>query len=191
MKLFGAKEGNGESAELSLKIGMRKLWADHVIWTRGYIVEVLKDAPDTGQAASRLLRNQDDLGNALVPYYGKEGGAKLTELLKQHIMIAVDLVAAAKSGDQSKFTVYDQKWTQNANDLAGFLSSANPNWTKEDLIDLLGQHLTLTKNEVVARLSQKWDVDIQTFDDIFTEINTVADTLSAGIIKQFPDRFGR
>ncbi|HYB03160.1 MAG TPA: hypothetical protein VED17_01770, partial [Nitrososphaerales archaeon] len=141
--------------------------------------------------ATRLLKNQDDIGNAIVPFYGKEGGANLTGLLKQHIMIAVDLVAAAKSGDNAKFSESDQRWTQNARDIATFLSGANPNWLKDDLIDLLGQHLSLTKKEAVARLTQKWDEDVEAFDDIFVEINTIADTLSTGIIKQFPEKFSK
>ena len=74
-------------------------------------------------------------------------------------------------------------------DIASFLASANPNWPEKDVADLLGQHLTLTKNEAVARLEGRWDDNIEAFDQIFTEILTVADVLAAGIIKQFPKRF--
>ena len=68
--------------------------------------------------AGRLLRNQEDIGTAIVPYYGKDAGTKLTDLLKQHIMIAVDVVAAAKSGDQMKFGEADKKWIANTDDIA-------------------------------------------------------------------------
>ena len=173
----------------SLQTALRRLWADHVVWTRGYIVAAVADAPDAGAAAARLLKNQDDIGNAIVPVYGKAAGAKLTELLKEHIMIAVDLIAAAKTGNQAKFTEYDAKWTKNAEVIATFLSGANPNWPKRDVVDLLNLHLNLTKKEVVARLTRKWEEDVQAFDDIFTEIMTVADTLADGIHKQFPGKF--
>ncbi|HEV2225927.1 MAG TPA: acetylglutamate kinase [Nitrososphaerales archaeon] len=173
----------------SFEAGMRKLWTDHIVWTRQYITSAVADMPDANAAAGRLLKNQEHIGNAVAPFYGKAGGEALTKLLKQHIMIAVDLVAAAKVGDQTKFGQEDQKWTKNAEEIAVFLSSANPNWTKADLVDLLGQHLSLTKAETVARLQKKWDDDVKAFDDIFTEILTVADTLSKGIIKQFPLMF--
>jgi hypothetical protein len=65
-----------------------------------------------------------------------------------------------------------------------------PNWPKNDLLDLLNLHLTLTKGEVVARLQQDLEKDVEAFDDIFTEILTVADALSDGIVKQFPERYG-
>ncbi len=173
----------------SLQTGLRKLWADHVIWTRQYIVAAVADVPDAGAAAARLLKNQEDIGNAIVPVYGKAAGARLTELLKEHIMIAVDLIAAAKAGNQAKFGEYDAKWTKNAEDIATFLSGANPHWPKRDVVDLLNLHLNLTKKEVVARLNRKWEEDVQAFDDIFTEIMTVSDTLADGIHKQFPGKF--
>jgi len=205
----------------SLKVNMRKLWSDHVIWTRLYIIsavagphgvtDVAEHLPlgeagvavastaqaalnvlpmsDADAAAGRLLKNQDDLGNAIIPYYGKDAGEKLTALLKQHIMIAVELIAAAKSDDQKKFESEDQKWFKNAEEIAAFLSGANPNWTKHDLVDLLNLHLNLTKGEVTARLKKNWDGDVKAFDDIFTEILTVSDALSDGIIKQFPEKF--
>jgi hypothetical protein len=177
-------------ASLSLKLALRRLWSDHVIWTREYVVAAVAGTPDAGSAATRLLKNQEDIGNAVVPLYGAAAGKALTDLLKQHIMIAVDLIKAAKTGDNASFAENDRKWTENAEEIAGLLSGANPqNWPKADVTDLLMQHLNLTKAEVVARLQSKWDDDVAAFDQIFTEILTVSDVLADGIVKQFPDKF--
>jgi len=176
-------------AQCNLRTALRKLWADHAIWTRQYIVAFASDGPDAGAAATRLLKNQEHIGNAIVPFYGEVAGARLTDLLKQHILIAVDLLTAAKAGDDAEFQRQDQRWSQNAEEIATFLSGANPNWPKNDVVDLLSVHLKLTKDEAVARLTGKWDDDVSAFDDIFTEIMTVSDTLADGIVKQFPDRF--
>src|SRR5262249_12448222 len=107
----------------------------------------------------------------------------------QHIMIAVDLIEAAKANDQKKFAEKDESWSANAEEIAGLLSSANPNWKKSDVVDLLEQHLRLTKGEVVARLTKKWDDEVAAFDQIFTEILTVADVLADGITVQYPQKF--
>lgn len=177
-------------AALSLKLALRRLWSDHVVWTREYVVAAVAGTPDEGAAATRLLKNQEDIGNAVVPVYGAAAGIALTDLLKQHILIAVDLIKAAKSGDNASFEENDRKWTKNAEEIAGLLSGANPqNWPKADVTDLLMQHLNLTKAEVVARLQSKWDDDVAAFDQIFTEILTVSDVLADGIVKQFPDKF--
>lgn len=172
-----------------VRLALRKLWSDHVIWTRQYIVAAVAGTPDAGAAAGRLLQNQADIGAAIVPYYGQAGGDRLTELLKEHIMIAVDLVAAAVSGDQAAFAKHDARWTANIEALATFLSSANPNWPAPAVLDLLALHLKLTKDEAVARLQKDWDADVKAFDDIVTEIMVVADTLHDGLAAQFPDRF--
>jgi hypothetical protein len=176
-------------SDQSLQQALHRLWTDHAIWTREYVVAAIAGTPDTGAAAGRLLRNQEDIGNAIVPLYGEEAGAALTDLLKQHILIAVDLVAAALAGDKEQFAEQDAKWDRNAVDIAEFLGNANPNWDKRDVHDLLAQHLELTRAEVVARLTREWTKDIATFDDIMTELLTLSDALAAGIVKQFSDRF--
>jgi hypothetical protein len=204
-----------------VRLALRKLWSDHVFWTREYIIaattgphgltDVAEHLPvgsagagvastaqaalgalpasDADAAAARLLKNQDDIGAAIVPYYGEDAGRKLTDLLKQHIMIAVELVADAKGGDTAKFGRDDQKWTDNATEIARFLASANPNWPEKDVADLLALHLQLTKDEVVARLAKDWDGAVKAFDDIFTEIMVLADALYDGLVAQFPEKF--
>ena len=172
-----------------VRLALRKLWSDHVIWTREYIVAAVAGTPDADAAAGRLLKNQEDIGAAIVGYYGQAAGDTLTDLLKQHIMIAVDLVAAAKSGDQAAFARHDARWTVNIGEIAAFLAGANPNWPEKDVLDLLTLHLKLTKDEAVARISGDWTADVRAFDDIFTEIMVLADALHDGIVAQFPDRF--
>ncbi len=148
-------------------------------------------ASDADAAAARLLRNQDDIGNAIVPYYGEEAGKKLTDLLNQHVMIAVELLADAKGGDDAKFAKDDARWTENAAEIARFLAGAKPNWPEKDVTDLLALHLQLTKGEVVARLNEDWNAAVKAFDDIFTEIMVLADALYDGLVAQFPDKFTR
>ncbi len=168
---------------------MRRLWVDHTVYTRLYIVSAFADLPDAQALAGRLLRNQEDIGNAIVPFYGKDAGNKLTDLLKQHIIIATEVVAAAKSGGKQKFAESDKKWVANADDIAAFLSSANPNWPKKDVADLLHLHLKLIEEFATARLTKNYDEDIKKLDEYFTEAMLIADTLSEGVIRQFPGRF--
>jgi hypothetical protein len=173
-----------------VRLAFRKLWSDHVFWTREYIIAATNGpGSDADAAAARLLRNQDDIGNAIVPYYGEAAGKQLTELLRQHIMIAVELVADAKGGDDAKFAKDDQRWADNATEIARFLAGANPNWPEKDVADLLALHLQLTKGEVVARLQKDWNAAVKAFDDIFTEIMVLADALYDGLVAQFPDKF--
>jgi hypothetical protein len=172
-----------------VRLALRQLWSDHVVWTRLYIIAAVAGTPDAKAAADRLLSNQDQIGNAIKPYYGNDAGAQLTKLLKDHIMIAVDLVEDAKGGNNDKFAKDDKRWDDNIREIAKLLSGANPNWGESDVYDLLNQHLTLTKGEVVARIKQDWTADVKAFDDIYAEAMVIADTLYDGLAAQFPDKF--
>ena len=186
-----ATAADNPTAAQALRQDMRKLWSDHVFWTRDYAAAAIAGQPDAKAAAARLLRNQEDIGNAVAVYYGKEAGNKLTTLLKEHITIAVDLIAAAKSQDQARFQEFDRKWDRNAEEISDFLSKANPNWPKATLSSMMKMHLTTTKNEVTARLNQNWDEDVKAFDAVYDHILKMSDILSDGIIKQFPEKFAR
>jgi hypothetical protein len=144
---------------------------------------------DADATAARLLRNQEDIGDAVAEYYGKEAGKKLTALLKQHIMIAVELVAAAKAKNEKSVTAHSKAWTRNADEIASFLAGANPNWPEKTVADLLHLHLELTTKEAIAYRDHKWNDAIGFVDDIYTEIYTLSDALADGIVKQFPQRF--
>jgi hypothetical protein len=178
-----------DNSRTALGKAMRDLWADHVVWTRNYIIAATSDSPDAQAAANRLLANQDQIGAAIVPYYGQAAGTKLSGLLRDHILIAVDLVAAAKANDQTKLGDADRRWHANAADIATFLSGANPNWPREAVLSMMNEHLALTTQEAVSRLKKDWTGDVALFDKIFDQAMMMADALTDGIVKQFPDRF--
>jgi hypothetical protein len=172
----------------ALKQDMRKLWTDHVVWTRTYIIAAVGDQPDAGAAATRLLKNQEDIGGAVGVYYGKAAGDNLTGLLKGHITIAVDLIKAAKAGDKSAQDAADRKWHANSDSIATFLAKANPNWPRATLVDMMNTHLSTTMDEVVARLKKDWDGDVRAYDKVYDHILKMSDALADGIVKQFPER---
>jgi hypothetical protein len=184
-----AHESTALSAAATLHQDMRTLWTDHVIWTREYIVAAVGNQPDQEAAATRLMKNQEDIGAAVAAYYGQAAGAKLTELLKAHISIAVDLIKAAKAGDNAKQQQADRLWHRNADDIADFLSKANPNWPRAALVAMMNTHLSTTTDEVVARLTKNWEQDVRAFDAVYRHILAMSDALSEGIIKQFPNKF--
>lgn len=176
--------------QLDLRSAMRKLWEDHITWTRVFIISAAGDLGDRDAATQRLLQNQVDIGNAIKPYYGAQAGDQLTALLKDHILISADVVAAAKANDQAKLADASRRWSANADQIADFLSKANPkNWPDAEMRMMMHDHLKLTTNEAVARLHGDWAGDVKAYDDVHQQILRMADMLSAGIINQFPEKF--
>jgi hypothetical protein len=177
-------------SEFALRSNMRKLWEDHITWTRLAIISLTTGSPDTQATVGRLLQNQTDIGNAIKPFYGRAAGNALTGLLRQHILIAADLIAAAKAGDAAKVADAQAQWEANADQIAAFLNKANPRaWKLAAMKAMMREHLKLTTDEALARLHGDWAADVAAYDEVHLQALHMADMLSAGIVKQFPRRF--
>lgn len=183
------KSAGTSAAAVDFKLAMRKLWEDHIEWTRNVILNVMDGLQGTDESVARLLKNQDDIGDAIKPYYGNDAGVKLTQLLRSHITIAADLLKAAKSGDQAGLKDASKRWSDNADDIAIFLSSANPNLPIDDMKQMMHNHLALTTDEALARLNKDYSADINAYDKVHEEIIMMSDGLASAIVKQFPDKF--
>jgi hypothetical protein len=154
------------------------------------IVDFAAGLPDLPTAEARLLRNQRDIGNAIKPFYRAAAGRKLTGLLRTHILEAVPVLEAAKAGDKTKLAEALDAWYANARQIAAFLSKANPRyWPFRMMNTMMKRHLALTTKEASARLQGRWHADVAAYDQVHAEILEMADMLSSGIIRQFPNRF--
>lgn len=183
------KKADSKVSAATLRTNMRKLWEDHVTWTRNVIFCLVDELPGTDQAVKRLLQNQVDIGNAIKPYYGEKAGNKLTELLKPHITIAAEVVNAAEAGNTAALNIANKKWYANANEISEFLCKANPKWALADMKMMMNTHLKLTTNEAVQRIKKNYDADVIAYDKVHNEILEMSDMLANGIIKQFPEKF--
>jgi len=174
---------------------MRKLWEDHITWTRLYIVSAATgtaDLPDIGPTTDRLLANQVEIGDAIKPFYGREAGDRLSALLRDHILTAAEIIAAARGGKTQEQADAAERWYANGDEIAAFLSSANPdNWPLADMQAHMRSHLDLTLAEAVARLEGRYADEVVAYDAVHADILEMADMLSDGIVAQFPANFSR
>jgi hypothetical protein len=177
--------------EYELRRAMDSLWVDHGAWTRSFIIEAVNNnASGKEAAANRLMKNQEDIGNVVASFYGSEAGNTLTSLLKDHIKISADVVAAAKANNQSQLQAANNRWHANADDIARFLTNANPkNWPFKIVQNMLYDHLKLTTDEAVARIKKDWDADVTAFDNVLKQLQVMSKALADGIVHQFPVKF--
>ena len=178
------------AAQVAFHDAMRKLWEDHVTWTRLAIVTFSADYDGFDATAARLLQNQVDIGGAIKPFYGDAAGAQLTALLHDHITIAVEILQAAKAGDTDAFNEANARWYANANDIADFLSAANPRFWPNDMMRAdMKTHLDQTLSEAAHELAGNYAASVADYEDIHAHILAMADVLSSGLIGQFPSHF--
>lgn len=163
----------------------RLLWMEHVNWTRMTIISIVFSLPDLPFVQARLLRNATDLGNCLRPFYGDQIADRYAELIKEHLIIAAQLVTAANKGDAATAAAKEQEWYRNADDIAIFLSSINPYLSKEAVQQMFYHHLALTKKEAVTMIQKDYQSDVQVFDDIEAEALAMSDMIANAIVMQF------
>ncbi|SDN75964.1 acetylglutamate kinase [Acetanaerobacterium elongatum] len=180
---------NGITArQLQLMNTLHTLWMDHVIWTRSFIESTAFNLEDLQFVTNRLLRNPVDFANVLRPFYGEQNAERFRTLLTDHLMIAGQLVNAAKAQNAAAVQEQRRRWYANADELADFLSRINPNWTRREWQTLLYEHLKMTEDEAVQILTGQYAAGVAQFDAIRSQAMRMADEMADGIIRQFQIR---
>jgi hypothetical protein len=112
----------------------------------------------------------------------------LTALLRDHILIASEVVKAAKAGDNAKVADQQKRWSANADDIAAFLSGAIPIGSATRSATC-SRSISTSTQETVARLKKDWAADIKAYDENHDHMLMFSDMLADGIVKQFSQRF--
>lgn len=171
------------SAELNREL--RMLWSQHVYRTRFFIISTAADLGDLQFVTKWLLENPGDFAAVFRRFYGRAVAEEFKKLFTSHLMIAGDLVNALKNGDTAKADAEREKWYENADEIADFLSIINPCQSREKWIKLMHGHLKMTENEAALRLAGRFPEDIAEFNSIEQEALKMADYMTEGFVCQF------
>jgi len=169
--------------QLLLLNTLRRLWIEHVLWTRLFIASTASNLADLEYVTKRLLQNPADFADVLRPFYGEEKAAKFNKLLTEHLEIGAQLVNAAKARDTKAADEERTKWYANADAIAAFLSEINSYWSKNAWKTMLYDHLEMTENEASQILTGQYDASISQYDSIQKKALEMGDYKASGMIK--------
>lgn len=153
------------------------------------IISLVFDLPDIDEVLARLLKNADDMGNMIRRLYGDDVAKTYSQLIREHLLFAADLVKAAIAGDAEAAQVAEEKWYQNADQIAAFLNSVNPFLEEEAVRNMFYTHLALTKQEAVHMINKEFEKDIAVYDEIEKQAREMADAISDAMVKHYPAMF--
>ncbi|MGI6144581.1 MAG: acetylglutamate kinase [Peptococcia bacterium] len=168
---------------------MRMLWEQHAAWTRMTIISIAEGLADEELTTQRLLRNPGDIAAVFQCYYGNQIAECLKNLLTDHLVLAAQLVKASKTGDTTAAADIERKWYANGEQIATFLSRINSFWSREVMSNMWRIHLDQVKAQAVARLNKDYASDIHFYDIGELHLLHMADLLTQGIVRQFPQCF--
>jgi hypothetical protein len=177
------------SQQIGLYTTMANLWDEHMEWTYATVVAFVDESPTLEPTLNRLLQNQKDIGAAIEQFYGADAADQLTALLTEHIMEAVPVLTAAKAGDSAALETAVNDWYANAEKIGMFLAAANPNWSEDDMVEMMRMHITQTVAYATDLLTGDHAKSIVDYDLAEQHMQQMANDLSAGLIAQFPERF--
>lgn len=172
-------------AQVLLRNRFRFLWEQHVYWTRMVITGIAFDSPDLDASLNRLLRNVPDFEMTLSRFYSRAEVDTFDALLRDHLVVAADLVRAAKAGDTAAVEDLRSRWYENADQIVEHMHRMNPFWRPQDMRPMWREHLDLTLNEAVQILGGQYAESVATFDTIERQALQMADAFWRGIIRQF------
>lgn len=150
--------------QVNLLKQMNLVWIEHILWTRMLLISIAESLNDLEPTKTRLLENPKDIADVFREYYGNDIANTIQKLLTEHLVIGGDLIVALKNGNQKLAGELNTKWYKNADDMAEAFSSINPFYPKEEIRNMLYEHLRLTTNEVSNRLKRDYTADIKAYD---------------------------
>ena len=168
----------------------RDLWVGHIFWVRNVVTETLAGNAKAAAAAEKgVVANARAIAVSIEPFYGKAASEKLFGLLAGHYGAVKQYLEASVAGSKARQDAARKNVTDNATEIARFLSGANPNLPFDTLNGLLLGHGGHHIQEIQQLRSRQFAEEAQTWEAMKKHMYVIADALAGAIAKQFPAQF--
>ncbi|GAB2626301.1 hypothetical protein [Novilysobacter erysipheiresistens] len=172
-----------------LQADLRALWNDHVVQTRAYAMAV--NAGDSGaaaEAADGVVANAKTLSGAVAGFYGEAAGERMMELLGGHWGAVKAMTDSGHADDAAASQAAMTTLLANADEIAAFLSGANPNLPADAVRGLLVAHGAHHAAQIKQIMAGDMAAEVETWAAMQAHMDVIADALAGAIAKQFPDK---
>lgn len=176
--------------ELELNQYLRKLFSDHTFWIRMYMISYVNNSKDLNVTTERLLKNQEQIGRAIGIWYGDKEGKKVTNLFKENLISFGEALKEMTAKNKNGVIVADRRWNESCEKIAEYMAEINPQIEKAELMQNFRRHCELISEMVGNRFKNKFKEETIAFDKANNHaMYEIANTITKGIVKQFPDKF--
>ena len=139
-------------------------------------------------AEGQAVSNAKSIAATIEPFYGVAAKEAFFKLLAGHYGAVKAYLVATASGDASAQANATQSLTSNAEEIAVFLSKANPYLQKDALHSLLLAHGGHHIQQIQELKDRKYDAEAKTWEDM-KDLYQIADATADALAKQFTKEF--
>ena len=172
------------------KAAMRDLWSEHIFWIRNVVLDDATNNPLAREAAEKeVVANAKLIAGTIIPFYGAGASEKLFTLLAGHYGAIKEYSEATVVKDKTQQDAALAKLASNADQIAEFLSGANPFLPEDTVRGLIAAHgahhilqITQFNERDYVREGETWEV-------MKRHVYVIADALTTALATQFPNKF--
>jgi hypothetical protein len=169
---------------------LRDLWIGHIFWTRNVSVAAIdKNDAAIKAAEQQAVANAQAIAASIEPFYGAAAKESFFKLLAGHYGAVKAYLAATVAGDASAQATATQSLTSNAEEIAVFLSKANPHLPKDALHSLLLAHGGHHIQQIQQLKERNYTSEASTWEDMKNHVYQIADATADALAKQFVRKF--
>lgn len=185
-----AKLADTSSKTAQTDAALRDLWVGHVFWVRNVVVETLAGNKEAATAAeNEVVANAKQIAASIEPFYGKAASDKLFSLLAAHYGATKQYLEATAAGSQEKQDAAMKSLTGNVEEIAVFLSGANPNLPHDAVKGLFLAHVAHHQQQIQQLRNKQYQQEAKTWEAMKEHMYGIADALTGALAKQFPAKF--
>jgi hypothetical protein len=171
-------------------VALRDLWLGHIFWVRNVSVAAIdKNDLAIKTAEKQAVANAQAIAASIEPFYGAAAKDKFFKLLAGHYGAVKAYLVAAVAGDVSAQAKATQSLTSNADEIATFLSQANPYLPKDAVQGLLLAHGGHHIQQIQQLRDRNYDAEAKTWEEMKEHVYQIADATADALAKQFAKKF--
>jgi hypothetical protein len=169
---------------------LRELWLGHIFWVRNVSIAVI-DRNDLAAkvAEQQAVANAKAIAASIEPFYGAPAKESFFKLLAGHYGAVKAYLVATVSGEPVAQGRATQTITSNAEEIAIFLSKANPYLPKDAVNALLLAHGSHHIQQIQQLKDRQYEAEAQTWEEMKAHVYQIANATADALAKQFAKKF--
>lgn len=190
-KQVSVKEPSAPAADL--RVGMNNLLREHVSSSLDVTRSIVDMAPqqDIDGAVAAQMANAGEIATAIGSVYGDEAKTKITGLFVDHIKELNTFASAVANGDEAAKTASLKEMETYLHEISAFFSGAIKDLPEDTVYGLLQKHEKMLNDSVTAYKNGDFNRSYEIEREALTQVSTIADALSSGVVASSPDKFNK